>query len=503
MLTFLGLCAAIALIKLFSPKPAPTPDLNGPHFLDAARKAFPTPFLVAATPVGAATPIAEAVTPKAPQGATAGGENGGHVRPSPWGEDKAVATAGPSDAETPEWIKALRKPAPESAPGVTNPLEFSWEPLDIYFGRLFASIQLAAATRNETRSARDISEEALGAFPNSPYAAEVVSPAGVKVRVELRSDELMEPSSIEVVIPKGGQFAIIPRVIWKFDALLHSTQTRPVNITWNVSINGGPAKSETRTITLEPVDIMPLRYRLRNGGALMLYHYFAAFANEDHPKLDRILTEALDNHTVGSFSGLQSNDPERVKNQVLAVWWALQKRGIVYSDITTPVTPDDEVFTAMRVRLLDDVIEAHQANCIDGTLVFASALRRIGLEPVICVIPGHAFLGFYLDSEKKNHAYLETTFLNNRSVYLAAKKTLVERGGADAMNAFLEPDNQTCPTTPTLARVMFDLAMQRGQQNADKWDAAVVKGEGFFYRIDLGEVRKREHIQPIPSIKRE
>jgi len=499
IVTFLLLCAGAVVIKLFSPKPVPKPDLYKSDFLDAARKAFPTPpGATGNAPVMAAPKAGGDLLPKSET------ENDAHLRRSPWGPDSGRSTPPPADSMPPAWLTALGKPAPEPAPGATAPLEFSWQPMDTNFGRLFASIQLAVATRNDTRSARDASENALGAFPNSPYAAEVVSPAGVKVRLELRSDEIMEPSSVEVRIERPGQFAIVPHIIWKFDALLRSTQARPVNVTWNLSVNGGPAVSQTHTVTLEPVDVMPLRYRLRGGaGALMLYDYFAAFANEDHPKLDRILTEALDTHIVGSFSGLQSNDPERVKSQVLAIWWALQKRGIVYSDITTPVTPDDDVFTAMRVRLLDDVIEAHQANCIDGTLIFASALRRIGLEPVICVVPGHAFLGFYLDQEKKNPAYLETTFLNNRNVYLAAKKALADRGGASAARAFFESDNQTCPTTPELARAMFDLALEHGQQNADKADAAAARHEGFIYRIDLGDVRKREHILPIPSVKRD
>jgi hypothetical protein len=52
-----------------------------------------------------------------------------------------------------------------------------------------------------------------------------------------------------------------------------------------------------------------------------------------------------------------------------------------------------------------------QANCVDGSVLFASVLRQIGIDPVLVLIPGHMFVGFFLDRAHKQVFYLETTML--------------------------------------------------------------------------------------------
>jgi len=211
------------------------------------------------------------------------------------------------------------------------------------------------------------------------------------------------------------------------------------------------------------------------------------------------LKEALDTQVVSNFDGMQSSDPDQVLKQVLAIWWALQKRGIVYSDIAEPVSPDNVVFTSQRIRFFDDVIQSRQANCIDGTLVFASLLRRIGLQPLVCLVPGHAFLGFYVDAAKQKVAYLETTALNNRSVYVAAVKSLANSPAHLEPNPFMDfgPDTLTCPATRELAEAMFVLAVNMAVKEASDAKAQRKAGKGYFYQIDLAEERK--FILPIPS----
>ena len=353
--------------------------------------------------------------------------------------------------------------------------------------------------RGQGLSAKDTGENWLGDYPNSPYAAKLISPAGKTVRLGIRCNELMEPAVKEVTIDKAGLWAVGVRVNWNFKALRQCTQLHPVNVTWSLSVDGKALPDQTHTVMVQPVDIMPLSYTSPSGLHIDCTPFFAAYANEDHPLLDPILKEALDTKVVSYFDGMQANDPNQVMKQVLAIWWALQKRGIVYSDIAEPVSPDNAVFISERIRLFDDVIQSRQANCIDGTLVFASLLRRIGLQPLICIVPGHAFLGLYVDSARQKVTYLETTALNNRSVYVEAVKSLANSPAHLKPNPFMDfgPETLTCPATPELAEAMFvravNIAVAEARAAAKQRDA----GKGYLYQIDLAEERK--FILPIPS----
>jgi hypothetical protein len=450
------LCGAWAAWHYWHREPPNVPKLDRPSFTEALNKAFPS------------------------QPATPGQKIDEHLR------------FGPTLAEHISTLLATQ-PSPVPAPAAQ---EFSWEPLDVFFGQLFPSVGLARPTRGETLTAKEAGESMLGDYPNSPYSAKVISSAGKTIRLEIRCDELMEPSSSEVTIEKAGLWCVNVRVKWNFKALRQCTQLHPVHVTWMLSVDGKALPSQTRTVLVQPVDVMPLSYKSPSGTVIDCTHFFAAYANEDHPMLDAILREALDTEVVSRFTGMMSKDPKQVLDQVFAIWWALQKRGIVYSNIASPVTlpvaPANDRFNSQRVRFFDDVIQSRQANCIDGTLVLASLLRRIGLFPIICLTEDHAFLGFYLDGQQV--AYIETTALGSRSVFDTALKNLVD-SGADRHG--LASPFDLFPRTRELAEEMFLLARGIAEMKARDAKAMRDTGKGYYYEIELE--KERQFILPIPS----
>jgi hypothetical protein len=44
-----------------------------------------------------------------------------------------------------------------------------------------------------------------------------------------------------------------------------------------------------------------------------------------------------------------------------------------------------------------------------GSVLFASLMYKIGIMPVLVVKPGHMFVGYYLDKDRKQFEFLETT----------------------------------------------------------------------------------------------
>jgi hypothetical protein len=138
---------------------------------------------------------------------------------------------------------------------------------------------------------------------------------------------------------------------------------------------------------------------------------YAAYVNENHRAIDRVLSDALDTRLINRFVGyLGARGAIEVYQQVFAIWDDFQRRGFRYSTIhTTPTTGTDRSLFSQTVRLVDDSLRTSQANCVDGSVLFASVLRRVGIDPFLVLIPHHAFLGFYLEKEHKTTGFLETT----------------------------------------------------------------------------------------------
>ena len=122
------------------------------------------------------------------------------------------------------------------------------------------------------------------------------------------------------------------------------------------------------------------------------------------------LSGLMDAEVIESFDGYQSGDSETVMAQVFAVWNALQRRGIKYSSITT--TTPSKYASCQTVRFLDESIQNTQANCVDGSVLMASILRKIGIDVYLVMVPGHCFLA-YMDGEGDDAGLigLETTML--------------------------------------------------------------------------------------------
>ena len=137
---------------------------------------------------------------------------------------------------------------------------------------------------------------------------------------------------------------------------------------------------------------------------------FAAYVDERGAAVDRILEVAGKSGIVDKFDGYAGADPDRVYRQVWAIWQALSDRGIRYSSADPAIGRGPRVFS-QRVRFIAQTWADRSANCVDGSVLIASVLQRIGLRSFLVLVPGHAFVGFYADADAQRAAYLETTLL--------------------------------------------------------------------------------------------
>jgi hypothetical protein len=241
-------------------------------------------------------------------------------------------------------------------------------------------------------------------------------PPRAEVRVEISVDGYMKPSVWTGTVKKAhtAEVRIFPKGVWDYDALHKVREQRPVNATFKVTVNGEELPEQTEVCTLKSVNDCPFYVLMDEEGEDIedFSAVFAAYVNENHPWVDGILKDALKTGLVSGFTGYQSGDQEEVLKQVFAVWKVLQDRGIKYSDIST-TTPSKYV-VSQTVRFLDDSIDATQANCVDGTVLMASVLRKIGLNVYLTMVPGHCLLAFDLGKEEDADIMgLETTMLGS------------------------------------------------------------------------------------------
>jgi hypothetical protein len=274
-------------------------------------------------------------------------------------------------------------------------------------------------------------EIAIYGDENGWLAVEVSDlPPKAEVRVEISVDGFMKPSVWEGVLKKAHTTArIFPKGIWDYAALHTVREQRPVNATFKVTVNGEELPEKTEVCTMKSINDCPFYVLFDEEGEEFedFSMVFAAYVNENHPWVDGILKDALKTGLVSGFTGYQSGNPDEVLTQVFAIWKVLQDRGIKYSDVST-TTPSKYV-VSQTVRFLDDSIDATQANCVDGTVLMASLMRKIGLNVYLTMVPGHCLLAFDLGREEDDDILgLETTMLGETDPGEAGESIEVPEG---------------------------------------------------------------------------
>ena len=153
----------------------------------------------------------------------------------------------------------------------------------------------------------------------------------------------------------------------------------------------------------------------KTGQIQDLMPYLGAFVTPNQPALMHFLHKAANLHPQKRLVGYQGN-PGVVEPQVKAIYDALkQDANIVYINSVIDFTPDQGA-SNQRVRTPRESLADGQANCIDGTVLFASLLEAISLSPGIVIVPGHAFLAWETwNDQTAQWKFLETTMIGSNT----------------------------------------------------------------------------------------
>lgn len=133
-------------------------------------------------------------------------------------------------------------------------------------------------------------------------------------------------------------------------------------------------------------------------GTSLYPELIACYVMPKHPSLAKIISDAaniLEKWNIDPiFDGYLSEDPNRVLKMGAALYEALRQQNILY-------VVSSKVYATLgqRIKLCDQVLEQKQGNCIELSLLYASLLEAIGINPLLILTQDHAFVGFWLEDK--------------------------------------------------------------------------------------------------------
>ena len=212
---------------------------------------------------------------------------------------------------------------------------------------------------------------------------------GVEVH-DLTGRVLAEPWARSIEVLPAGDHVTYESVAIRPDPgqMVAIDEQRPASLV--VEVGDGTATA----IRHDPIDVLAYQQWVSRGTLPTLsLELLAAFVLPNHSAVAELLVDArteLQRATSSpSTQGYQSG-PDRVDEIAAAIWRAVQGRRIAYSN--PPASWD----IGQKVRTPDQMLVPGGAGtCLDTTVLFAAALEQAGLHPLLWVVEGHAFVGYW------------------------------------------------------------------------------------------------------------
>lgn len=175
-----------------------------------------------------------------------------------------------------------------------------------------------------------------------------------------------------------------------------------IRVTWN---------SKVLRHTTERVNLMAIDEWV---DTIELDAYLPSFVFPRDPAVSKIIDLAqrylmvLNDDSDAGFDGYQGVDPQAkdpvatVDLQAQAIWSAL-----IYDMRMSYINPPP-TFTqsSQRLRTPSDVVNGRRGTCIDLALLLAACFEYVGIYPIIFLLEGHAFPGYWR-SEENRDAFIE------------------------------------------------------------------------------------------------
>jgi hypothetical protein len=325
----------------------------------------------------------------------------------------------------------------------------------------------------------------------------------VTVLVELRvGGETFACRKKLVLAPAADPLDLRPQIrlplAWAY--LRSMRESTRVALDVQVSVDGEEVFRNTFPVTLLPAD----EWRDTPDDNLWL----PSFVLPRDPAIERIFDraerylKALADRPHAGFDGYQSLDPRAadpywaIDLQVQALWSALLLDGeLVY--VNPPPTYRQ---SSQRLRSPTAVFDGKRGTCVDLALLFAACLEYADLFPVLFLLKGHAFAGYWRSDTSHAErltvptgAFVPTTAVQagTSSVKPSPAPWVITADGYAEVVSFVTAESLVPVETTGLTDASpFSQAVERGMQNLRRRDA-------FDRLIDVHRARQLG-VTPLP-----
>lgn len=226
------------------------------------------------------------------------------------------------------------------------------------------------------------------------------------LRAALQVARYSDPAATTVQLAKGEARTI--RLSPAFsDTIMALTEERMTNVSVRVERTGGGVVVE-RTLPLKLLSRNDMVWSVEESFDLQWLIAVFVTPRPSNKAIDTLLREAAELTLFKSIVGYQDTSAterkrsgalwrevtrdlsrrETVEAQAKALFNAIKARGVRY--VNAPVSFGRG---AQRVKYADEVLADRSGNCIETTVLFASAFEAMGMHPVVVIVPGHAFVG--------------------------------------------------------------------------------------------------------------
>ena len=162
---------------------------------------------------------------------------------------------------------------------------------------------------------------------------------------------------------------------------------------------------QTDMIDVYPMDTIVWEIKDDKGNGIPMNEYIAVFVTPKDTSIMELLSKAKERHPEKTLSGYQDED---VNSQIKSIYDALKyDYKVSYVDVSNAYGKD----YVQKVRLPKESLKLKSANCVDGAVLFASAIEALSMKPYIVVLPQHAFVAW--DDGTGYIVALETTMVGN------------------------------------------------------------------------------------------
>lgn len=200
-----------------------------------------------------------------------------------------------------------------------------------------------------------------------------------------------------------------------------------------------------------------------SGIGELLLAMLACHVQHQDPAVERIrlrASEILESRTGKSSQEGYQSGPERAKQIAGGIFDALVGVEINYSN------PPASSETLQRIRTPSQIVESKFGTCMDTACLFSACLEQAGLNPVLVVIEGHAFVGIHLEDGSLRNAVTRDASLVNSLVdagqLLLIETTAITQGHSREFEAAIKEGKQRLIHSPLSGIVDVRAARREG-----------------------------------------